>query len=191
MSGKLVAEFTRSYPDVELDVTVTDDELDIVNAGFDAGVRLGENIEQDMVAIPISGPQRDMVVAAPQYLERHGEPARPSDLLEHRCIGWRPKPSSTPYKWEFAENGREFGVSVKPQITTNDFHLMLRTALQGGGITFAIEEPFRPYIEAGQLVPLLEDFLPYFPGFYLFYPNKRHMTPKLRVMVDFVKHWSA
>lgn len=189
LSGELIAAFAQQYPDVELDVTVTDDEYDIVRAGFDAAVRLGENIEQDMVAIPLSGSQRDCVVATPAYLERHGRPMHPRDLLSHRCIGWRPEPNGLPYKWEFAENGQDFEVSVTPQITTNNFQLMLRTALQDGGITFATAVSFKPYLDSGQLLSLLEAYLPPFPGFYLFYPQSRNVPPKLRAMVDFVKDW--
>lgn len=189
LSGELISAFAQRFPEVELDVTVTDDEQDIIRAGFDAGVRLGENIEQDMIAIPVSDPQRDCVVATPAYLERHGRPKHPSDLLEHRCIGWRPEQKGMPYKWEFSDQGRDFEVSVKPQITTNDFQLMLRTALQDGGITFATAGSFAPYLKTGQLVSLLEDYLPPFPGFYLFYPKSRNVPAKLRAMVDFVKEW--
>src|SRR5690606_1952077 len=135
LSGPLIASFAEAYPGVTLDITVTDDEADIVGAGFDAGVRLGEVIEQDMVAIPITGPQRQVVVATPDYLTRHGTPMHPRELVAHRCIGWRPAPGVAPYRWEFTENGRDFDVAVEPQITTNDMLLMVRTALASGGIT--------------------------------------------------------
>lgn len=189
LSGRFIVEFSKKYPDIELDITVTDDEFDIVKAGFDAGVRLGDSLEQDMVALPICGLQRDMAVASPDYIAQHGIPKHPKDLLNHRCIGWRPKLNNRPYYWEFSENKKDFEVSVEPQITTNDFRLMLRVALAGGGITFATEETFRPYIKTGKLIPLLEEFLPTFSGFYFFYPNRENMAPKLRAMVDFVKNW--
>ncbi|MBJ7537275.1 LysR family transcriptional regulator [Marinomonas transparens] len=189
LSGQFIVEFSKKHPEIELDITVTDDEFDIVKAGFDAGVRLGDSLEQDMVALPISGLQRDMVVASPDYLIQHGKPNHPKDLLSHRCIGWRPKLNSSPYYWEFNENGKGFDVSVEPQITTNDIRLMLRVALAGGGITFATEEVFQPYIKVGTLIPLLEEFLPTFSGFYFFYPNRENMAPKLRAMVNFVKTW--
>ncbi|HBT67076.1 MAG TPA: LysR family transcriptional regulator, partial [Agrobacterium sp.] len=164
LSGPFIASFAAANPGVTIDVTVTDEEFDIVAAGYDAGIRLGEVIEQDMIAIPLTREQREMVVASPAYLAAHGAPAHPRDLVHHRCIGWRPAPNVAPYRWEFEENGVPFDVAVEPQITTNDLRLMLRAALAGGGITFALEETFLPFVENGKLVPLLEDFLPPFPG---------------------------
>lgn len=187
LSGPLIASFAEAYPGVTLDITVTDDEADIVGAGFDAGVRLGEVIEQDMVAIPITGPQRQVVVATPDYLTRHGTPMHPRELVAHRCIGWRPAPGVAPYRWEFTENGRDFDVAVEPQITTNDMLLMVRTALANGGITIGMEETFRLYIARGELVPLLEAYLPPFPGFYLYYPSRHNQPPKLRALVEHVR----
>lgn len=187
LSGPLIASFAEAYPAITLDVTVTDDEGDIVAAGFDAGVRLGEVIEQDMVAVPLTGPQRQLAVASPAYVARHGAPQHPRDLVEHRCIGWRPAPDVAPYRWEFEEDGRAFDVAVNPRITTNDLLMMIRTAVAGGGITFAMEETFRPYIERGELVPLLEDYLPPFAGFYLYYPSRRNQPAKLRALVEHVR----
>ncbi len=187
LSGPLIASFAAANPFVTIDVTVTDDEFDIVAAGYDAGVRLGEVIEQDMIAIPITGDQREMVVASPSYLQLHGAPKHPRELVHHRCIGWRPAPNVAPYRWEFEENGIPFDVAVEPQITTNDLRLMLRTALAGGGITFAPEEAFRPFMETGKLVPLLKEFLPPFPGFFLYFPQRRNMAPKLRALIDHIR----
>lgn len=187
LSGPLIASFAERYPNVTIDVTVTDDESDIVAAGFDAGVRLGEVIEQDMIAVPVSGDQREMVAASPGYLDAQGTPSHPRELLDHRCIGWRPAPNVAPYRWEFEENGVPFDIAVGPQITTNDLQLMLRTAVAGGGITFVTEETGRPYVESGDLVPILQDYLPPFPGFFLYFPQRRNMAPKLRALVDHVK----
>jgi DNA-binding transcriptional LysR family regulator len=187
LSGPLIVSFAQAYPDITLDITVTDDEFDIVAAGYDAGVRLGAVIEQDMIAIPLTGDQREVVAASPKYLEIHGSPGHPRDLVHHRCIGWRPAPGNAPYRWEFAEDGVAFDVSVEPQITTNDMLLMIRTAVAGGGITFAMAETFRPYIDRGELVALLEDYLPPFAGFYLYFPHRRNMAPKLRALVEHVR----
>ncbi|MEL6475306.1 MAG: LysR family transcriptional regulator [Pseudomonadota bacterium] len=187
LSGPLIASFAQAHPHVTIDITVTDDEFDIVAAGFDAGVRLGEVIEQDMVAVPVTGDQREAVVAAPDYLARHGKPCHPRELVHHRCVGWRPAPDVAPYRWEFEEKGVPFDVAVEAQITTSDLRFMLRAALVGAGITFATEETFRPYIETGQLVPLLQDYLPPFPGFFLYFPQRRNMAPKLRALIDHVK----
>lgn len=189
ISGPLLAAFAEANPAVQIDITVTDEEFDIVAEGYDAGVRLGEVIDQDMIAVPVSGPQRQTAVAAPSYIERFGRPSHPTELPGHRCIGWRPAPRAAPYRWEFGEDGREFDVAVHPQVTTNDMWLMIRTACAGGGITFGMEETFRPYIAAGELVPLLEDFCPPFAGFFLYFPNRRNLAPKLRALVEHVRRW--
>ncbi|NKN35237.1 LysR family transcriptional regulator [Agrobacterium sp. a22-2] len=187
LSGPLIASFAEAHPGITIDVTVTDDIFDIVAAGFDAGVRLGEVIEQDMVAVPLTKEEREVVVATPGYFKVHGTPRHPRELVNHRCIGWRPSPSAAPHRWEFEEDGITFDVAVEPQITTNDLHLMVRTALAGGGITFALEETFRPYIDRGELITALDDYLPPFPGFFLYFPNRRNMAPKLRALIDHVR----
>ncbi|MDF3918516.1 LysR family transcriptional regulator [Salinicola salarius] len=189
LSGPLIADFAEKYPHVTLDVTVTDEEFDIVARGFDAGIRLGEVIEQDMVAIPLTREQRQVAVASPAYLARHGRPAHPQELTRHRCIGWRPLPETAPYRWEFERDGRAFNVAVEPQVTTNDMLLMIRTSLAGGGITFGMEETFRPYVERGELITILDEWLPPFAGFYLYYPSRRTVTSKLRALIDHVREY--
>lgn len=189
LSGPLIAAFIEKYPGITLDVTVTDETFDIVAAGFDAGIRLGEVIEQDMIAIPLTGEQRQVAVASPAYLARHEAPRHPQELTSHRCIGWRPLPETAPYRWEFERDGRAFAVAVEPQMTTNDMLLMIRVALAGSGITFGMEETFRPYIERGELVTMLDDWLPPFAGFYLYYPSRHTVTPKLRALIDHVRHY--
>ncbi|ELP5688854.1 TPA: LysR family transcriptional regulator [Enterobacter ludwigii] len=189
LSGPLLASFAAANPAVTIDIVVLDDEFDIVAAGYDAGVRLGDVIEKDMIAVPLTGQQREVVVASPTYLAAHSAPRHPRELIRHRCIGWRPSPDVAPYRWEFEEAGIPFDVAVEPHITTNDLRLMLRLALAGGGITFATYETFRPFIEKGQLVSLLDDFLPPFPGFYLYFPQRRNMAPKLRALIEHVRQW--
>lgn len=188
LSGSLIASFAAACPMVEIDITVTDEEFDIVERGFDAGVRLGEVIEQDMIAVPVSGDQRESAVASPAYLAVHGAPSHPRDLVHHRCIGWRPALEVAPWRWEFVENGIPFDVAVEPQITTNDLRFMVRSALAGAGITFALEETFRDDVARGALVPLLEEFLPPFPGFFLYFPGRRHVPPKLRALIDHARY---
>ena len=187
LSGPLLANFREACPDVRLDVLVSDAAVDIVAEGFDAGVRLGEVIEQDMIAVPVSPPQRQVVVGAPRYLARFGAPAHPRDLTDHRCIGWRPAPGVAPYRWEFAEAGREFDVAVDPEVTTNDMGLMIRLACAGAGLTFGMVETFRPWIDRGELEPVLEDFSPAFPGFFLYFPSRRNLAPRLRALIDHVR----
>jgi DNA-binding transcriptional LysR family regulator len=187
LTGTVLASFLVTHPKVSLDIFVTDDEFDIVAHGFDAGVRLGEVIEQDMIAVSVSAPQRQMAVAAPDYLARAGTPSHPRDLSSHDCIGWRPSPQSAPYRWEFTEHGTDFDVAVRPRVTTNDMDMMLRLALAGAGLTFGMEETFRPYLARGDLRPALEAFCPPFPGFYLYYPGRRNLPAKLRALVDHLK----
>ena len=188
ISGPLLASFVESHPGIRLDITITDEEFDIVAEGYDAGVRLGEVIEQDMVAVPVSARQRHVVVGAPAYLARHAAPKHPKELSRHCCIGWRPSPRAEPYRWEFDENGRDYDVAVNPRVTTNDMWVMVRTAVAGGGLTFGMEETFRPYLERGELVPLLERYCSPFAGFYLYFPDRRNLAPKLRALVNHVRH---
>lgn len=191
LSGPFLAAFAESHPEVALDISVTDEEFDIVAEGFDAGVRLGEVIEQDMIAVPVAGEERQLAVCAPSYRARFGVPSHPADLARHACIGWRPTPKGAPYRWEFAENGRDFSVDVAPRFTTNDMTLMIKLATAGVGITFGMEQSFRPALDRGELEPILEDYLPYFPGFYLYYPSRRNVAPKLRALVDHLRHSGA
>jgi DNA-binding transcriptional LysR family regulator len=144
LSGPLLAGFAEACPHVQLDVLVSDEEIDIVAHGYDAGVRLGEVIEGDMIALPVSDDQRQLAVCAPGYLARQGAPTHPRDLAAHRCTGWRPAPRAAPFRWEFTQAGRDFVVDVEPEMTTNDMALMIRMAVAGGGITFGLEDSFRP-----------------------------------------------
>lgn len=189
LSGPLLTSFLDQNPDVKLHVTVTDEEFDIVEQGYDAGVRLGEVIAQDMIAVPVTGEQRQLAVASPAYLDRHGIPMHPIELADRRCIGWRRSANVAPYRWEFSENGREFSVAVPDTFTTTDMALMIELAIAGAGIGFGMEESFRPAITRGELVPVLEDFCPHFPGFYLYYPSRRNMAPKLRALVEHLRSY--
>ncbi len=195
LAGPLLAGFVAAYPEVRLDVTVDDAAADLVAAGVDAAVRLGEVIAPDMIAVPVSAEQRQIVVAAPEYLRRRGAPTHPRELPQHACIGWRPRPDVAPYRWEFTEPapggalgaGRDFDVAVAPRVTTNDMGLMVRLACAGAGLTFGMEETFRPYLARGELVPVLEAYSAPFPGFYLYYPRRRHQPSKLRAFVGYLR----
>ncbi|CNK09617.1 LysR family transcriptional regulator [Yersinia frederiksenii] len=187
IGGKLLADFISAYPHVELDITITDEEFDIVEQAYDAGVRLGEVIGQDMIAVPVSTMQRQVAVASPAYIAQHGIPQHPNELIHHRCIGWRKCPGVSPYRWEFDDKGRDFNVNVNPQLTTNDMGVMIRTVCAGGGISFGMAETFQPYIERGELMTLLDEWLPTFPGFYLYFSSRKNLAPKLRAFIDHVK----
>ena len=184
LKGPALAAFLAAHPAVGLDITVTDAEFDIVREGFDAGVRLGEVIEQDMVAVPVSADQRQLTVASPAYIAQHGAPAHPRDLVDHQCIGWRPRAEVAPYRWEYTENGRDFDVAVAPRATTGDMRVMVRLACAGAGLTFGMEETFRPHLDRGELIAVLEDFSSPFSGFHLFFPRRPHQPAKLRALID-------
>jgi len=188
LSGAFLAGFRRASPEVHLDIHVTDEEGDIVEMGFDAGVRLGEVIEQDMIAVSVSHDQHQIAVCSPAYLSEHGRPEHPCDLVRHQCIGWRPAPHRPPYRWEFTESGREFAIDVAPAVTTNDMSLMIRMALSGAGITFGLADTFKNFLERDELVPLLEEFSAPFAGFYLYYPTRRNIEPKLRALIDYAQN---
>ncbi|CAA9517433.1 MAG: Transcriptional regulator, LysR family [uncultured Sphingomonas sp.] len=187
LTGPALPGFLAAHPAVGLDITVTDAEFDIVREGYDAGVRLGEAIDQDMIAIPVSAEQRQVTVVSPDYLARYGAPAHPRELVDHICIGWRPKADVAPYRWEYTEDGRDFDVAVEPRATTNDMNVMIRLACADAGLTFGMKETFQPYLERGELVTVLDAFLPPFPGFYLFFPKRQHQPAKLRALIDYFR----
>lgn len=189
LQGPMLVDFARHHPEVTLDITVTDTDDGESDWPYDAGVRLRESIAPGMIALSVSAPQREVVVASPAYLARAGIPLHPRDLAQHRCIGWRARPDIAPHRWEFEEEGRAFSVAVSPAITTNDLQLMIRATLCDGGITFAPYETLHSHIESGALVSMLQPYLPAFSGFYLFYPQRENMPPKLRAFVDHVGNW--
>jgi len=187
LSSSLLTEFLAAHPLVQLDIEVDDGDPDLVATGFDAGVRLGETIAPDMVAVPVSGEQRQVIVASPAYLAAHGAPQDPRDLAAHACIGWRARGRTHPYRWELADRGREIEVAIDARVNTTDMSLVIRLACAGVGLTVGLEESFRPYLERGELVTVLDKYCPPFPGFYLYYPKRAHPPLKLRALVEFLR----
>jgi DNA-binding transcriptional LysR family regulator len=182
-----LAGFLRQYPDIRLDICLDDGPADLVLQGFDAGVRLGEVVGQDMVTVSVSGPQRQVVVGSPEYFAAHGKPRHPRELHAHACIGWRHYANPAPYRWEFTEDGRDFELSIEARVNTNDKSLMQQLARQGVGLSIGMEEYFRPQIERGELVTVLDAFCPPFPGFFLYYPSRSHMPKKLAALVEYLR----
>ncbi len=183
----MLAAFTEAYPEIVLDITLDDAVIDIVAAGFDIAIRIGEVIERDMIAVRLGPELRQLAVAAPAYLAAHGAPAHPRDLVRHRCIQWRWPGHSMPYKWEFAEDGRWFEVAVEGPLIVNDKRLAIDAAIAGVGIAFHSEPLVRPDIAAGRLVPLLERWSAPFPGMFLCYPQQRQMTPAVRALIAAIR----
>jgi len=183
----IVPAFTRAFPDVVLDITLDDTVVDLVGGGYDCSLRIGEVIERDMVALRLGPEMRQLAVAAPKYLERHGKPKHPRELTEHACVRWRWPGQITPYAWEFFEHGRWFEVAVSGPLIVNDKEMNLRATLAGVGIGFLIDNVVAPLIDKKQLVPLLEKFSAPFPGMFLCYPQQRQMAPALRAFIDAIR----
>lgn len=183
----ILAEFHRAYPDIKLDILIDDTITDIVAGGFDVGFTLGEVIEKDMVGVRLGGDMRQIAVASPDYIARHGRPETPKDLLQHKCLRWRWPGRVMPYNWEFFADGNWFEVEVDGPLILSEHTMVVDAALDGMGIAFWVEQELRPLIAAGRLVALLEDFSAPFPGFYICYPQQRQMAPALRAFIDFVK----
>jgi DNA-binding transcriptional LysR family regulator len=187
LSAATLAGFLAAHPHVRLDLLVSDETVDIVAAGYDAGVRLGEVIDRDMIAVPVSGDLRLVVVGAPSYFARRPKPTHPRELVEHDCINWHSTADAPPYRWEFTEDGRDFAVDVRARVLTNDPALNVRLAAAGAGLTLADESRSRDGVARGDLVPVLEEFSAPFPGFYLYFPQRRQASPALRALVDWMR----
>lgn len=179
-------DFMQEYPEVRLDLCFDDDLTDIAAHGFDAGVRLGERLDQEMIAIDISGPQHMAVVASPAYFSRYPKPKHPRDLLQQDCIGHR-RASGAIYHWEFDEDGKDFEIAVPSRIVSNDMAHTLRLALDGVGLAILFQDHVRAELQSGQLVRVLKDYCSPFPGFHLYYPSRAHTPLKLRVLADFLR----
>ena len=187
--GSLLTEFLIAHPHVRLDVVASDAAVDIVAEGYDAGIQLGEVIDRDMIAVPVTGDLRLAVVGAPSYFARRGVPKHPRDLVQHDCLNWHPAPNAPPYRWEFTENGRDFVVSVPARVLSTDASLNRRLAIAGLGVTLSFEAHVREAVERGQLVSILEKFCAPFPGYYLYYPQRRQASRALRALIDHLHRW--
>jgi DNA-binding transcriptional LysR family regulator len=183
----LLVAFLTENPHVQLDLVVSDAPVDIVAQGFDAGIQLGEVIDKDMIAVRVTGDLRLAVVGAPSYFARRGVPTHPRELTEHDCLNWHPTPDAPPYRWEFTENGRDFSVAVRARVLSTDAALNRRLAIAGLGITLSFEGHVRAALAEGQLVSVLEDFCAPFPGYYLYYPQRRHASRALRALIDHLR----
>lgn len=190
-NGPLLAGFLAAHPHVRLDLAVSETPVDIVAEGYDAGARLGEVIDKDMIAVPISGDIRLVVVGAPTYFEQHPVPKHPRELVDHACLAWHPTPEAPPYRWEFSERrtagGRRFSVAVPARVLTTDPEMNARLARAGAGITMIREDRIRDDLASGALVPVLEEFCTPFPGYYLYYPQRRLASPALRALIDYLR----
>ena len=186
MIGPMLARFMGEYPGINLDIAVVKMPGDIVSEGFDAGIRFGEQVERDMIAMRVMGEARFLVVASPDYLARHPRPKTPRDLRHHDCIRNR-LPNGAIFGWDFQKNGRVVHATVGGRLTVNDIELSICAVLDGLGLAYLLQDYIAADIAEGRLVPVLEDWTPRMSGFFLYHSSRRQMTAPLQAFIDFVK----
>ncbi len=176
--------FIAAYPEVTLDLSIDDNFVDIVKEGFDAGIRIGEMVEAEMVSVKIGPPQVTAVVGSPAYFAAHPPPQHPRELAHHACFGYRRRTLGTVYRWEFSDRGKDFDIAVTGPVLVNDLDLMIDGALRGLGLAYVMESTVTEHLAAKRLVRVLTRFCPPYPGLFLYYPSRAHLAPKLQVLVE-------
>jgi DNA-binding transcriptional LysR family regulator len=176
--------FLAAYPDITLDIAIDDGFIDIVKEGFDAGIRIGEMVEAEMVSVKIGPDQVSAVVGSPAYFATHPPPQHPRDLHAHACFAYRRRTLGTIYRWEFTENGKDVEVAVTGPLLVNDAELMIDAALRGIGLAHILESTVTEHLAAKRLLRVLARYCQPFPGLQLYYPSRAHMAPKLQALVD-------
>jgi DNA-binding transcriptional LysR family regulator len=183
-----LARFLPHHPDINVEVIVDYGLADIVADGFDAGIRLGEQVAKDMVAVRIGPDMRMAVVGAPSYFARYPVPLTPQDLTAHNCINLRLPTYGGLFAWEFEKEGRELNVRVEGQLIFNNGSQRLLSALEGLGLAYMPEDQALEFIASGRLVRVLEDWCDPFPGYHLYYPSRRHHSPAFAIMVEALRY---
>lgn len=186
----ILARFLSQYPCIQLDVAVIKMPGDIVAEGFDAGIRIGEQIERDMIAMRVMGEVRFLVVASPDYVAQHSRPKTPRDLRNHDCIRNR-LPNGAIFGWDFEKNGRALHAAVEGRLIVNDIELSLRAVRDGLGLAYLLHDYVAADLQAGRLVPLLEDWSPRLSGFFLYHSSRRQLTAPLQAFITFLKAEAA
>jgi len=181
--GPKLAQFTRDYPEVVLDITADDSRLDIVAGGFDAGIHFGEYIQKDMIAVRVSKDLRAAIVGSPGYFKEHTKPKAPRDLLSHRCINFRHGHGEV-YRWEFEKGRKSLSVAVNGPLIVDDVELVIRAAIDGVGLAFVGEDKVEQHLASAALVRVLEDWCQPFPGFFLYYPSRRQQPAALAALIS-------
>lgn len=183
--GPVLGRFGREYSDVHLELFIDDDLSDIVAKGFDAGIRPGELVHRDMIAVRVTEDSPTAVVCSPAYLADRAAPLAPEDLSMHRCIGYRWSGSGASYRWPLGKGDQSIDVAVSSMLTVNDSELMIAAALDGAGLTFTLERRVTEHLRSGRLVRVMEDWCRPFPGFFLYHTSRRQVSPALRAVIDF------
>jgi DNA-binding transcriptional LysR family regulator len=186
-----VAKLALEYPDIRIEIVVDQGLTDIVAERYDAGVRLGEQVAKDMIAMRIGPDMRMAVVGAPSYFAKRRKPLTPQELTEHNCINLRLPTYGGLYAWEFEKGGRELKVRVEGQLVFNTIGLRLEAARAGLGLAYLPEEQARAQLESGELIRALADWCPPFPGYHLYYPSRRQPTPAFAVLLNALRHRDA
>jgi DNA-binding transcriptional LysR family regulator len=182
----LLAGFLKACPEVQVELTNDEGYVDTVERGFDAGIRMGESVQKDMVAVPLGGPVSVAVVGAPDYFKRHPAPRHPADLVMHNCIRFRFSGSGAIYKWEFTVDDRIVEYEVSGGLTISDSIFCVEAALDGIGLAYAFDTLVQQHLKSKRLKRVLGTYSPTFPGFYLYYPSRRQQPSKLRAFVEHV-----
>ncbi|WP_316862034.1 LysR family transcriptional regulator [uncultured Cohaesibacter sp.] len=183
-----ITSFLSDYPDVSVEIAVDAGMIDIVAEGFDAGVRLGEQVAKDMIAVRISPDIRMCMVATPDYLSQYPAPTTPEELTNHRCINTRMPTHGGVFVWEMVQNGEEIRVRVEGPATFNSLPLRLAATLDSVGIGYMPFDVAAPHITEERLLPVLESYWPTWDGYHLYYPNRRQMSPAFRLLIDHLRH---
>jgi len=187
----VLERFLPNYPDIKVEVTIYYGLSDIVGERYDAGVRLGETVAKDMIAVPIGPETRMVVVGAPSYLRNRPKPKIPQDLTGHRCVNFRLPTQGGLYAWEFQKSGRSINVRVDGQVTFNGLGMMLKAVLSGAGLAYLPEAEVQAHIDSGALVLLLQDWTPFYPGYHLYYPSRRQHTPAFSLLLEALRYRKA
>lgn len=180
--------FLREYPEIHVELMVDNGFVDIVEGRFDAGIRLGESVNKDMVAVRIGPDIRMAIVAAPSYFADHPAPETPHDLQDHRCINMRLPTVGGLYHWEFEKDGKPLRVRVEGQLTFNLLPERIDAALSGFGLACVPENMIQDYVRSGALIQVLQAWCPFFPGYYLYYPSRKQHPPAFALMIDALRH---
>jgi DNA-binding transcriptional LysR family regulator len=182
-----LARFLAAYPDIRIDLSLDEALTDVIAEGFDAGLRLGESLDREMIAVRVSADQQVVVVGAPAYFARRGKPSHPRDLHAHDCINLRKITKGTVDRWRFRENDNEFEIAVDGHLITNDGAVLVDAAVEGLGLAYVFENMVAELLSQKRLVRVLDEYCPQIPGYFLYYPSRVNLAPKLKALVEFLR----